>query len=141
MEHKLPRPQVKTIISDKYLQTMRQRMKSLTIIADIKRYMQDIVVFLRTHRLVRKGIPTKAVKDFDLLVRTLCILHDYEYATPSIVAIAARKVFPLKIELCHPEDEPTLNYGGDINIITNWLKKWDQSLIIEDVLNSVEPPL
>lgn len=141
MDYKLPKPHVKTIISESYLQMMRERMKALTIIADIKRYMQDIVVFLRTHRLVRRGIPTKAVKDFDLLVRALCTLHDYQYATPSIVAIAARKVFPLKIELCHPEDEPTLNYGGDINIITNWLKKWDQSLIIEDVLNNVEPPL
>lgn len=137
----LPALKPHTIINEQYLMAMRQRLKTLTIIADIKRYMQNIVVFLRTHRLIRRGVPTKSVKDFELLVKALCILHDYEFATPSIVAIAARKVFPLKIELCEPEDEPSLNYGSDINIISNWLKKWDQDLIIEDVLKNVEPPL
>jgi hypothetical protein len=113
----------------------------LTMVADIRRYMHDIVVFLRTHRLVRKGVSPKAAKDFEFLVRALCVLHDHDFVTPSIVAVAARKIFPLKIEMCEPQDEPTLQYGSDIKLVSKWIQKWDQELIVENVLDNASPPV
>lgn len=103
--------------------------------------MQNIVVFLRNHRLVRKGVSPKAVKDFDRLLRAFCVLHGTLYATPSIVAVAARKIFPLKIELCQPSNEPTLHYGSDVNLLNKWVLKWNSEMVIDDVLNSVSAPL
>lgn len=69
------------------------------------------------------------------------MVENSDYATPTLVAKAARKVFPLKVDICRrPEDEPTLHYGSDIKLISNWLQKWDAELIIEDVLNIVPAP-
>ncbi|VVT54103.1 uncharacterized protein SAPINGB_P003908 [Magnusiomyces paraingens] len=116
----------------------------IVIIPEIKIYMQDIVVFLRTHRLVQagRGVSPKGVKDFEKLLRIMCVVHGNEYATPSLVALAARKLFPLKVDMCRlPEYEPTLHYGSDIKLVTQWMKKWDAELIIDDVLNIVPAPL
>ncbi|CAN6665162.1 hypothetical protein TRVA0_036S01288 [Trichomonascus vanleenenianus] len=137
----IPTPQKNELISPDYLVWLRSQARKVTIVADVRRYMQDIVIFLRTHRLVRRGVSTKACRDFDLLVRCLCVLHNYEFATPTLVSIAARKIFPLKIEMCDPYDEPTLQYGGDVQLIAKWMKQWDQELIIESVLEQVDPPL
>lgn len=144
MSQKLPTINPTQHITLEMINEVSQQIDSIMIIPEIKAYMQDIVVFLRTHRLVQagRGVSPKAVKDFDRLLRILCVVHGSEYATPSLVAIAARKVFPLKVDLCrHPEDEPTLHYGSDIKLVTKWLQKWDVELIIDDVLNIVPSPL
>ena len=39
------------------------------ITAEVKRYLQNIVVFLRLHRAVAGGISARATKHFDLLVK------------------------------------------------------------------------
>jgi len=53
-----------------------QELENLSALADaahvsteIKRYMMDIVVFLRMHRAVAGGISAKATKDFEYLVK------------------------------------------------------------------------
>uniref|UniRef100_A0A060TC72 ARAD1D37334p n=1 Tax=Blastobotrys adeninivorans TaxID=409370 RepID=A0A060TC72_BLAAD len=124
-----------------FIASTTERIPRMVVSVDIKRYMQDLVVFLRTHRLVRKGVSPRAVQDFDFLVRALSVLHGYDFVTPSIVVIAARKVFPLRLEMCEVTDEPSISYGGDIKLLRQWMKKWDQELIVEDVLSSVAPPI
>lgn len=42
---------------------------AVTITAEVKRYLQNIVVFLRLHRAVAGGISARATKHFDLLVK------------------------------------------------------------------------
>lgn len=42
---------------------------------EIKRYMMDIVVFLRMHRAVAGGVSAKATKDFEFLVRCVNSLY------------------------------------------------------------------
>lgn len=124
-----------------YFEEFRKRAEKITIVPDIRQYIQDTVLFVRNHRLVAKGVSPKASKDLEFLVRLLCVLHDYDFATPSLVAVAARKLFPFRIEICNPKDEPSLKYGGDIKIVTQWMKKWDTELVVEDVINVVPPPL
>lgn len=124
-----------------YINDMRCAMDKVTIVDDVYGYMQDLCVFVRTHRLVSRGLSPRAVQDFERLVRAICILHDYRFATPSLVAVCARKIFPLKIQVCKPYDEPSLNYGGDIDLVEPWMAKWDEALIVEDVLSNVAPPV
>ncbi|ANB13943.1 Uncharacterized protein YKL098W [Sugiyamaella lignohabitans] len=126
-----------TLSFQNLLSSMADKIPLITIAANIQRYMQDIVVALRTHRLVRSGVSPQAVKDFHYLVRALSVLHDYEFVTPSIVSISARKLFPLRIQLCEPTDEPSLSYGGDIDLVTQWMNKWDEDLVIEEILANV----
>lgn len=132
-------------ITPQVIEEMSSRIDKVTVTSELKVYMQDIVVFLRTHRLIQpaKGcVSPKAVKDFDMLLRAMCVFEQRDFATPSLVAKAARKIFPLKIDMCrNPEDEPTLHYGSDIRIVSKWMKKWDVVLIIDDVLSIVPTPL
>lgn len=132
-------------ITPQVIEDLSSRIGRVTVTPELKVYMQDIVVFLRTHRLIQpaKGcVSPKAVKDFDMLLRAMCVFEQRDFATPSLVAKAARKIFPLKIDMCrNAEDEPTLHYGSDIRIIAKWMKKWDVVLIIDDVLSIVPTPL
>lgn len=140
----LPNIQPAQLVTADMIREAVERIGQVVIIPEIRVYMQDIIVFLRTHRLVQagRGVSPKAVQDFERFLRILCVIENSDFATPSLVAKAARKVFPLKVEMCRSaEDEPTLNYGSDINLISKWIKKWDVELIIEDVLNIVPAPL
>ena len=51
------------------LETLVTRSHAVTITAEVKRYLQNIVVFLRLHRAVAGGISARATKHFDLLVK------------------------------------------------------------------------
>lgn len=137
----LPPKSVTTLVTKKELDNCREKLAQIKIIPDLKVYMQNIVVFLRTHRVVRKGISPGAVKKFDLLLRILCVLDSSSFATPTLISLAARTLFPLKIELVAVQDEPTLHYGSDINLLEKWLPKWDAEMVVEDVLNTVPSPL
>lgn len=127
-------------LTEDYFQKVLRDVSKVRLIAEIRRYMQDIVVFLRTHRLVRSGVSPQAVKGFENLLKTLCVLHGYNFGTPSLVILAARIKFPLNLALCSPEDEPSIAYGGDVHLIGSWMKKWDADLVIEDVLEKVPAP-
>lgn len=140
----LPNIQPKQVVTAEMIQEAVERIDHVVIIPELRVYMQDIVIFLRTHRLVQagRGVSPKVVKDFERLLRILCVVENSDYATPSLVAKAARKVFPLKVEMCRTaKDEPTLSYGSDIKLVTKWIQKWDVDLIIEDVLNIVPAPM
>lgn len=130
-----------TKVSSAHVAAIARNARDVTIVPELKQYMQDIIVHLRTHRFLRKGVSPRAVKDFDSVVRVLCALQSYDFATPSIIQTAARKVFPLKIELCDPSDEPTLQYGSDIELIRWWLSRVDEDIIVDDVLRTVASPM
>lgn len=123
------------------VKNIRERLESVAIVPDIRLYMQDIVLFINVHRLVYGGVPPQATRDFEQLVRILCVFGNLKYATPQIVATAARLILPLKIVLIEPEDEPTLCYGGDIDVVRRWLKNWDSDLVVETVIDRLSAPL
>jgi MoxR-like ATPase len=137
----LPRESITTLITKNDLQSYRTMLSQVKIIPDLKVYMQNIIIFLRTHRVIRKGVSPRTVKSFDLLVRVLCVLNSSSFATPTLISLAARTLFPLKIELVTVQDEPSLHYGSDINLLKKWLPKWNAEMVIEDVLTAVPSPL
>lgn len=73
--------------------------------------------------------------------RCLAPLHGIEYITPSLVALAARKIYPHRLLLSSPEKERSMQWGSDVEAVRNALEGLTQEDVIEAVLNSVECPL
>lgn len=59
----------KRLISLQELENLSALADAAHVSTEIKRYMMDIIVFLRMHRAVASGISAKATKDFEYLVK------------------------------------------------------------------------
>ncbi|KAL8768886.1 MAG: hypothetical protein Q9209_004940 [Squamulea sp. 1 TL-2023] len=127
--------------SEAEIQALVTASKNTTVTAEVECYLHDIVTFLRMHRAVDGGINPMATKCFQSLVRCLAPLHGLDYVTPSLVAIAARKIYPHRIILTIPERDRSLQYGSDLAAVRAALEGVTPESIIEDVLVSVEAPL
>ena len=51
------------------IQLLIKKAKAVTVNAEIKVYVQNIVTFLRLHRAVASGITSRATHHFDLLIK------------------------------------------------------------------------
>lgn len=61
--------------------------------------------------------------------------------TPSLVQLAARKVYRHRINIVAPEDERSMQYGSDLAAVTAMLEGLTAEEIIDEVLGTVEAPL
>lgn len=113
----------------------------VTVTAEIKTYQQNIITFLRLNRAVGGGISPRATHHFDILVRCLATLHGLEFATPSLVGLAARKIYGHRISICKPENERSMQYGSDLRAVAMLLANMTAADVIEEVLAAVEVPL
>ncbi|KAI9878614.1 MAG: hypothetical protein M1830_000381 [Pleopsidium flavum] len=129
------------LFSDADLNTLVSRSQAVTITAEVKRYLQNVVIFLRLHRAVNGGISAWATKHFDLLVKCLATLHSLNHVTPSLVALAARKIYPHRISITTPENERSMQYGSELAAVTAMLEGVTPEVIIDEVLAAVEVPL
>lgn len=68
-------------------------------------------------------------------------LHGIDYLTPSIVDLAARKVYRHRIKVAKAEDDRSLQYGSQLESVEVVLKGVDADQIIDTVLSEVESPL
>lgn len=75
-----------------------------------------------------------------MLPRFLAPLHGIDYLTPSIVALAARKVFRHRIVVATPDDDRSLQYGSDLKAVSYVLGDVTADSILDSVL-ALEPPL
>jgi hypothetical protein len=64
-----------------------------------------------------------------------------DYVPPSLVALAARKIFPHRIVITAPESERSIQWGSSVAAVAELLDGITVEDIIEEVLQSVEPPL
>ncbi|EKD19578.1 hypothetical protein MBM_02815 [Drepanopeziza brunnea f. sp. 'multigermtubi' MB_m1] len=114
-----------------------------TVSVEVKRYQQDIISFLRIHRAVAGGISATSSKHLDKLAKCLAPLHSLEYATPSLIALAARKIFPHRIHIVKPENERSMQWGSDLDAISALLEGIGAEDVIEEVLGNAgaEAPL
>ncbi|KAF2008419.1 hypothetical protein BU24DRAFT_415961 [Aaosphaeria arxii CBS 175.79] len=111
------------------------------ISSDVRAYLHNIVVFMRLHRAVAGGISAMATRHFDLLSHALAPLHGLTYVTPSLVALAARKIYPHRIGLALPSAERSMQWGSSIEAVKAVLGGVTAEDVIEEVLQSVEAPL
>lgn len=72
--------------------------------------------------------------------RLLAPLHGIDYLTPSIVMLAARKVFRHRIVVATPEEDRSLQYGSDIGTVARILADVTPDSILDGVL-ALEPPI
>lgn len=76
-----------------------------------------------------------------ICIRCLAPLHGIDYLTPSLIALAAKKVYRHRIVLAAPEDDRSLQYGSDPNAVFQLLKDATSDTIIDSVIGEVEAPL
>lgn len=119
---------------------LTKAMYEVEIVPELMRYMQDIIIYARTHRFAACGLRPQASADFEVIVRTLCALRGHSIATPMTIKDAARLTLPVHLKLVAAEDEPSLQYGGDPNLVKNWIKEWDAEVLIDFVLKQVPVP-
>ena len=117
-----------------------ERVSHVNMSTEVVRYVQNLVIFLRKHRAVASGVSPEASKAFEHLIRCLAPLHDMTYVTPSLVALAFPKMFRHRLVLVAPEDDWSLQYGGDIRAVESYLKGLTPDTILQDVLKTVEVP-
>lgn len=89
------------------------------------------------------GISAAATNHFDKLIKCLAPLHGLSYATPSLVALATRKIYLHRIYIVAPERERSMQWGSDVDAVAALLEGVGPEEVIEDVLGSsgAEAPL
>ena len=93
------------------------------------------------HRAVGGVISPRATQHFNLLVKCLAPLNGLDFVTPSLVSLAARKIYPHRIAITSAANERSMQYGSDITAISNVLEGITPEHIIDSVLEEVDVPL
>ncbi|ANZ76445.1 BA75_04213T0 [Komagataella pastoris] len=139
----IPREAPDLLVDDKELNSLRNQLKTVQIVTDIRRYMLDIIVYTRTHRMVVGGLPTYVIDDFELFCKCQSLLRGYDYVIPIIVKLSALWLLPFKIKILNKVNlEPSLQWGSDYELVKEVCSRMsDANVIIEEVVANVGPPL
>ncbi|KAK1831550.1 hypothetical protein QBC39DRAFT_425927 [Podospora conica] len=133
----VPRP---AVIGEADVALLAQLARQVSVDVDVSRYQMNIVSFLRTHRAVDGGITPTATKHFEQLMRSLAPLHGFDYVTPSLVGMAARKIYLHRIRIVRAEKERSMQWGSELEAIEAVLEGVGAEDVIEDVLGMVAVP-
>ncbi|KAK4192875.1 hypothetical protein QBC35DRAFT_481998 [Podospora australis] len=108
---------------------------------DVTRYQMNIVSFLRMHRAVAGGLSPQATKHVEYLAKSLAPLHGLDYVTPSLIALAAKKVYLHRLTLVGSADkERSMQWGSELGAVNALLEDVGPEDVIEEVLGSVGVP-
>ncbi|KAL7625789.1 hypothetical protein AAE478_005012 [Parahypoxylon ruwenzoriense] len=96
-------PSPTPLLPEASLVLLSQRAQCVTTDIDVQRYQHNIVSFLRLHRAVfpasASSATPRATRHLAQLSSCLAAVHGQDYITPSLVALAARKVYPHRLRL------------------------------------------
>ncbi|PGH30378.1 hypothetical protein GX50_06855 [[Emmonsia] crescens] len=129
------------LIREEHINTLRQLSNNVTLSADVNSYLQNIIIFLRMNRGVAGGMTAASTRHFHLLARCLAPLQRVDYVFPSLVALAARRVYRHRISVAEPANDRSLMYGSTLKAVDLVLADATPEIIIEEVLADVEAPL
>ncbi|EXJ55893.1 hypothetical protein A1O7_08824 [Cladophialophora yegresii CBS 114405] len=127
-------------IDAKLIEQLRAQSQATTVTPEIRRYLQDVVVFLRMERGVDGGISPYATTLFLALAKYLAPFHGIDYVTPSLVALAAKKIYPHRIIMATSSRERSTQYGTDLASAHDLLNDLDPEKVIQNVLDTIECP-
>jgi hypothetical protein len=127
--------------TEEELSRLAQLSRQVHLDVDVLRYQMNIIAFLRMHRAVSGGITPTATKHFEQLMKSLAALHGLDYVTPSLVAMAAKKVYFHRIRIVTLERERSVQWGSDLAAVEAILEGIGPEEVIEDVLDMVVAPL
>ncbi|KAK4546410.1 hypothetical protein LTR36_002087 [Oleoguttula mirabilis] len=122
----------------KHLRSLADRVK---LTGEVAAYLHNIVVFMRMSRFIKGGVTATATRHLRTVALALAPLHGLDYVPPSLIALAARKVYPHRLVLATAETERSLQWGSDPEAVRELLEGLTAEDVIEDVLGSVETPL
>ena len=128
-------------ITSEDIQDLRTAVKTVQVSAEVAAYLHNIVIFMRLNRFVAGGISAYATRHFRTIVHALAPLHNLNYVPPSLVDLAARKVYAHRLILATPNTERSMQWGSDFRAVEQVLKGITVTDAIESVLSSVEAPL
>jgi MoxR-like ATPase len=134
-------PALAPVFSAEELAKLAALKDEVVLSVEVKRYLHDVLTFLRFHRAVESGVSPRATRHFELLVKCLAPLHGLPFATPSLVTLAARKVYMHRLTLVDAENERSMQYGSDGVTMAELLVDMTPELVIEDVISNVEVPV
>jgi hypothetical protein len=112
-----------------------------TITPEVRRYLQNLVVFLRVERGVEGGISPYSNVCFVDLAKYLAPLHGINFVTPSLIELAAKKVFPHRLTIARPDQERSTQFGSNVEIIKQYVEGLSPELIIDNVIAKVPVPM
>ncbi|KAL2023929.1 hypothetical protein VTK56DRAFT_706 [Thermocarpiscus australiensis] len=138
-EPREPPPEL-PLFTDSDISLLAQLAQQAHVDVDVYRYQMNVVAFLRTHRAVAGGVSPAATKHFELLAKSLAPLHGLDYVTPSLVALAARKVYLHRIVVTTPERERSMQWGSELGAVAAILEGVGPEDVIEEVLGLVAVP-
>ncbi|KAF2453194.1 hypothetical protein BDY21DRAFT_356779 [Lineolata rhizophorae] len=116
--------------------------RAVRLTAEVRAYIHNVVVFMRLHRAVAGGVTAAATRHLHLLVRALAPLHGLDFLTPSLVALAVRKVYPHRLVLVRPEDERSLQWGSQEEAVRRAVEGiGGVEDVLEEVLQRVDVPV
>ena len=122
--------------------SLRELAAKVVVSTAIRRYILDIVVFLRMHRAVKAGVTAAATVEFEALVRCLAPLHDYDFVTPALVQLAVFKIYGHRIVLVEKaEEERSVLWGSEKKAVEKYLGMVDVEAVVEDVVACVRAPV
>lgn len=128
-------------ISRAAIDKVRAMGEATAMTPEIRRYLQDVITFLRIERGVDGAITPRATTQFVALAKFLAPLHGINFVTPSLVALAARKVYPHRITIAAPARERSMQYGSDQAAVEKLIDGLTPQEVIEAVLNTVQCPI
>jgi hypothetical protein len=121
--------------------TLREQARKARMTGEVASYLHNIVLFMRTSRYVTSGVTATATKQLRTLASALAPLHGLDYVPPSLVVLAARKIYPHRLVLATSSTEKSLQWGSDPSAVARLLENITVEGVIEDVLASFESPL
>ena len=128
-------------ISRSALDELHQLGQQATIVPEVRRHLQNIVVFLRLERGVDGGITPYSNVCFVDLAKYLAPLHGIDYVTPSLIDLAARKIFPHRLVIAEADRERSTQFGSDVDAVKLYVDGLTAEAIIDIVLSKVPAPI
>ncbi|KAM7209165.1 hypothetical protein V8F20_000503 [Naviculisporaceae sp. PSN 640] len=139
-----PLPPAPPVLKETDIAHLSQQTAHVKCDIEVTRYQMNITAFLRMHRAVvggGGGITPFATKHFDQLIKSLAPLHGVDYVTPSLVALATKKIYMHRIEIVQDATrERSIQWGGEIGAIEALLEGVGPEEVINDVLGMVAVP-
>ncbi|KAL9941889.1 hypothetical protein D7B24_002904 [Verticillium nonalfalfae] len=129
------------LLSDVDIAALARLSQGVQIDVDVLRYQMNLISFLRMHRAVGGGVSPTATKHFEQLIKALAPLHQLDYATPGLVALALRKVYLHRIQIVEPGQERSMQWGSELEAVEALLEDIGPEEVMEEVLDMVATPL
>ncbi|KAK5119099.1 hypothetical protein LTR62_000310 [Meristemomyces frigidus] len=123
------------------LRFLHDQAQSARLTGEVDAYLHNIVIFMRQSRYINGGVTAAATRHLRAIAKALAPLHGLDYVPPSLVTLAARKVYPHRLVLATAETERTLQWGSDPDAVSEVLRGVTVEDVIEDVIASVDTPL